>query len=747
MKIHLRIIFIALFSVLLVQAQNQQNARITTIQNNLEVLSVDNKGLTEKLNINIQNTTLSNFLLAVSQVHKVNINVAPDLAGVNIVNNFSNVTVSDLLLFLCSEYQLDIDFIGNILSVKKYVAPEVKPVEREINVVFDIGTNTISVDLQNDQLEKSFRKIMDVSSKNILWSAGMENLQLTSYLKQVPFDKAMENIALTNNLTLTKSRDGFYLFESATIGNQNQVGNQTSQGQRPQRQRMSNFFFKVLDKEKMMLEVDFDNTPISNIINDIGNELGIDIFTATPLSSAGDASFKAKNINFDALLIDIFSSAANGSSVNQENNRQNTNQPNQQQSSSLNNEVFTFKKEGSIYYFGTANQLTVRNVEIIPVRHRSIEILSDPAGGASRSVGRTFTSPNGFQNFFGGGGNQGFGNNGFNNQNSFGNNQGFNSNNNFQNGVNNRRQTSFNNNSSSFSTPSQSLIDIIPDDVKDGLDIRTDFELNSFIVSGPSQNINRFNTFVRSIDKPVPVILIEVMIIEINRSASIETGIEWGIGEEAVETRGNVFPNTDITFGAKTINKVIGGFSGLGNLGQVVPEFFARLKAMESNGNIKIRSTPKMATLNGHKANFSSGTTTYYAITSRNIFGTDNPQSSEIRNYVPIDAELGLTIKPIVSTDGQVTLDVFVIQSDFNGERIEEDAPPGINSREFSSIIRVRDQDLVVLGGLEERTKNDSGSGVPFLARIPVIKWLFSKRRREDSRRKLTVLIKPTIIK
>ena len=117
----------------------------------------------------------------------------------------------------------------------------------------------------------------------------------------------------------------------------------------------------------------------------------------------------------------------------------------------------------------------------------------------------------------------------------------------------------------------------------------------------------------------------------------------------------------------------------------------------------------------------------------------------KLRNYQPIEAELGLTIKPIVSGDGQVTLDIFVIQSSFRG-RISKDAPPDISSREFSSIIRVRDQDIVVLGGLEERRTNNSGSGVPFLSRIPIIKWLFSKRVREGRKSKLTVLIKPTII-
>ena len=101
----------------------------------------------------------------------------------------------------------------------------------------------------------------------------------------------------------------------------------------------------------------------------------------------------------------------------------------------------------------------------------------------------------------------------------------------------------------------------------------------------------------------------------------------------------------------------------------------------------------------------------------------------------------------MVAGDNQITMSINVVQSSFNGKRIDKEAPPGMNSREFTSIIRVKDQDVVILGGLEENLKNDSGSGVPLLSRIPVIKWLFSKRKRIDSKKKLSVLIKPTIIK
>jgi type IV pilus assembly protein PilQ len=238
------------------------------------------------------------------------------------------------------------------------------------------------------------------------------------------------------------------------------------------------------------------------------------------------------------------------------------------------------------------------------------------------------------------------------------------------------------------------------------------------------------------------------MLLENNRNAIVETGISAGIGDKPVVTKGSIFPGADITLGAETINKIINNFDGFGslNIGSVVPNFYLSLKALEANGNVKIRSTPRLSTLNGHKAFLSIGETTYYVVTNQNYYGSQIPQASEIKNYQPIDAELSVSIMPLVSGDGQITMDIKVIQSSFNGQKVDKDAPPGINSREFTSIIRVKDQDLVVLGGLEEKVKNDSGSGVPLLSRIPIIKWFFSSRKREDSKKKLTVLIKPTVI-
>lgn len=715
------ILFLFLMLSCLTQAQED---KVQQIKYKLDALVSEVPGLSQKVNIKVRETNLSSFLVAVSEVHKVNISVDPSLNTISIINNFSDVEVSDVLIFLCKEYDLKIDFTGNIIAVKRNEKVVEKPIFKIIDVQYKNEANLLSLNLKEDKLYEVFKKITDESGKNIVFTPGLENKLLTSYIKNIPFDDALNKLAYANNLSVIKTKDNFYQFEPADDGgfsNSNVNITKGSDGLRqtkPIRSRKSNFFFSVLDVDKKMLEVDFENTPISSIVYDIGNELNIDLFISSPLESAGTATVKAKSISFDDLLNKIFEAKNSSGSNNQSLTSPNGfNGINNDSSAPSNISEYSYYKNNNVYYFGLKTQLVIRNIKTIPLMRRSIEIMTDPTRELNRSAGRINNNQNNFTNF------------------------------NAQDPQ--RNNSNFGQYNADNTQKSQGdILSIIPDEVKAGLDIKIDMEQNSFIVSGPAENINRFENFISYIDKEVPVVLIEVMIIDVKRSASIETGISAGIGDKPVTTAGNVFPNADITLGANTINNIINHFDGFGslNIGKIVPNFYLSLKALETNGNVNIRSTPRLSTLNGHRAHLSIGETTYYVVTNQNFYGTQIPQASEVKNYLPIDAELSLTIRPLVSGNGEITMDIKVIQSNFNGQKIDRDAPPGINSREFTSIIRVKDQDIIILGGLEEKSKNDSGSGVPLLARIPIIKWLFSSRTRTDSKSKLSVLIKPTVI-
>lgn len=739
-----KVVFV-LWCLLPLTVTGQTDKRISQIKNKLEVLSVSQVGLTEqaKIDINVSNITLPNFILGISNAHNININVSSNLNNKTISNNnFSNVKVLDLLVFLCKEYSLTIDFTGDILSIKQYSPPAKAPEIRTVAVNYDPSTEAISIDAQNDKLYDVFKRITNESAKNLVFAPGLENKKLTAYVKDMPFENAMETLAISNGLYVEKTTEGFFLFEDDTSAKSN-TKNKT-------RRRKNNETYAILDLDTYLLRVNFNKTPIARIVQDIATDLNLNIFTATPLDKAGSVTFKAKSITFDNLLVKIFESQTQTTTSRDTNSQNNTNRFNQNQSENRNTSItatpaanFTFKKEGDIYYFGTEDQLSVRKIEIIQLMHRSVELLSGPEGGGSRNR----TVGGGLRNNLGNGFNTTFNTTGNLNQNTLNSNSGFNNRSNLNRQQNRSSNNSFNTSNGNSGGNSETIDAIIPAELSQDLNIVVDNELNSLYVTGVSAKIDRLKDFIKSIDKTVPVVLIEVMFVEVNKNNAVDTGITWGLGEETVETGGQIFPLTDLTLGASTINRVINGFDGFDqlNLGKVVPNFSATIRAMETNGNLKVRSTPRLSTLNGHRATFSNGETSYYTVTQRNIFGTDNPQSSEITNFEPIDAELGLTIKPLVSGDGQVTLDIFVIQSSF-GDRIDENAPPDISSREFSSIIRVQDQDIVVLGGLEEQRRSNTGTGIPLLSRIPVLKWLFSSRRREASKAKLTVFIKPTII-
>jgi type IV pilus assembly protein PilQ len=78
----------------------------------------DAPALNEKVSISVSNTSIQEFMRGVANSSGLNIDVDPSM-DIRIVNNFSNVRVLDMLVFLAEEYELEIDVIGNIVTVSK----------------------------------------------------------------------------------------------------------------------------------------------------------------------------------------------------------------------------------------------------------------------------------------------------------------------------------------------------------------------------------------------------------------------------------------------------------------------------------------------------------------------------------------------------------------------------------------------------------------------------------------------------
>jgi len=287
---------------------------------------------------------------------------------------------------------------------------------------------------------------------------------------------------------------------------------------------------------------------------------------------------------------------------------------------------------------------------------------------------------------------------------------------------------------------------MIPTDWKRGVEIKEFREQNTLLLSGSAPQLNEIENYIKQIDRIVPMVLIEVTLVDIRKGRTVKTGISARVGD-SIKTGGSIWPGLDYTFGANSINNFLSklGSNNSINLGKVSPNFYVTLSALENNSNVEIRSVPKLSTLNGHSAKLSIGSSRYYSQKTQNIVPSLNAQTVVTEQFTEVNANLEINIKPVVSGDDQVTLGIQVNISDFIGNPPLNAPPPKATSM-FSSIIRAKNEDMIVLGGLERTESTENGSGVPFLGRIPVLKWLFSSRERNNNKVVTLVFIKPIIL-
>lgn len=292
----------------------------------------------------------------------------------------------------------------------------------------------------------------------------------------------------------------------------------------------------------------------------------------------------------------------------------------------------------------------------------------------------------------------------------------------------------------------EQITELIPAELLTSVEVKEFMQMNSLILSGSASAIAELTDFVYEIDRPVPVVTIELLIVDVTNTRNTSAGIEAGIGQNPSVAGGQIASGFDFSFSPKAINSLLDVLAGNGvvNLGRVNPNFYFNLQAVEDDGYVNVRSKPQLSTLNGVEATFNIGETRYFLQERTTLTGAQNPVTTQDRQYQAVNADFAITVLPVISGDENVTLNIQVSQSDFLGQSAPNAPPPSVN-RNFNSNIRVQDGEMIVLGGLQSKGIEESGSGIPLLARIPVVKWLFSKRQRTKRASKLLIFVKPTI--
>jgi len=250
---------------------------------------------------------------------------------------------------------------------------------------------------------------------------------------------------------------------------------------------------------------------------------------------------------------------------------------------------------------------------------------------------------------------------------------------------------------------------IVPEEGRINIDSRQ----SEIIVKGTEEQLDNVETMIAGLDKRAPQIMIQAKVAEITLDGEKDLGVKWfsGSGDSKIEGQ--------ISIGEITLG---GSFERSGLIE-------ATLKALQTEGKTNILSNPKVLTLDGKEAKILSGS----KIPIREI----TAEGVETIKYM--DVGLSMIITPRLSSDGVITMDVYVTIDSLGEELIQ--GYPVINSREEKVIIRTNLDETVVIGGLITSEDIENIRKIPFLSSIPIFGELFKFTHTKNKKTEIIILI------
>ncbi|MBI4377047.1 MAG: hypothetical protein HY549_11420 [Elusimicrobia bacterium] len=293
---------------------------------------------------------------------------------------------------------------------------------------------------------------------------------------------------------------------------------------------------------------------------------------------------------------------------------------------------------------------------------------------------------------------------------------------------------------------------------------------NSLIITDIPEVFPQVEQIIAELDRKSPQIMIEAQIVEIDSNRSRELGLEWGgaQGELATFTGGQ----RDVTFPLRLpsnlgnirffdpVDSVVSSIGGAGDSSSGgaseglkiqagvldLTQLKVTLRALVSRSEARFLGKPKVLTLNNKPAVIQVANS--QALSIQQSIGTAGQVAQASVIVERTQTGLVLKVTPQVNKEGFITM---LVQPSFTD--VQESAISRANARVFdpisrgaSSLVRVKNGQTLVMGGLLQSTETKVVRKVPFLGYIPVIGWLFTSTSNVRKNSDLVIFITPTII-
>ena len=293
-----------------------------------------------------------------------------------------------------------------------------------------------------------------------------------------------------------------------------------------------------------------------------------------------------------------------------------------------------------------------------------------------------------------------------------------------------------------------------------GGQIQADPATNSLIINAPEPQYRQLRAVIDKLDSRRAQVFVESLIVEVNADKAAEFGIQFQgtLGKKGdgiiglLGTNFNIGGANIISLATQAASKAIapsaGGNFGLAsrqNNGVYILGFLARF--LESSGDGNVLSTPNLLTLDNEEARIVVGRNVPF-VTGQ--FTSNNSNSGSVNPFQTIerkDVGLTLRVKPQISEDGSVKLQVFQEVSSVDPATVNSPNGPTTNKRSIETNVVVEDGAIVVLGGLLTDEYSGGQEKVPVLGDVPLFGNLFKGESRSRKKSNLMVFLRPMVVR
>jgi MSHA biogenesis protein MshL len=247
-------------------------------------------------------------------------------------------------------------------------------------------------------------------------------------------------------------------------------------------------------------------------------------------------------------------------------------------------------------------------------------------------------------------------------------------------------------------------------------------------------------------------VILEAKIVEVILNDGFQSGIDWrkiftvnNNDSLIIGQQGQVF---DTAQSSAPLNGILSMLYQSGS-------FEGAIDLLKTQGDVQVLSSPRISTINNQKAVIKVGSDEFFVtdVSTTTVTGTSTATTPDV-TLTPFFSGISLDVTPQINQYGEIILHIHPVVSDVNDQQktftVGQDQfslPLALtNVRESDSIVRARDQQVIVIGGLMQNTTTTSENSTPILGSIPLLGNLFKQQRDSIVKSELVILLKANLV-